>query len=98
MQIASVISTSYRGVSLNSFKTDNGEIDVSLKFNDDKDQTLNQLKDIPIINNIGQIYKLNSLAKFERGKGPGQIRRMNRITSSKVSIFLRGLTLDESKV
>ena len=97
MQIASVISTSYRGVSLNSFKTDNGEVDISLKFSDEEDQNLSQLKDIPIVNNQGKIFKLNSLARFEKGKGPGQIRRMNRVTSSKVSIFLRGVTLDESK-
>ena len=49
------------------------------------------------MNNMGKVFKLNSLARFEKGKGPGQIYRSNRVTSSKISIFLRGVTLEESK-
>ncbi|MCK4359796.1 MAG: efflux RND transporter permease subunit [Candidatus Cloacimonetes bacterium] len=97
MEIASVISTAMRGINLHSYRNEDGEIDVILRFQDKDKENLQSLKELPIFNKNNQMIKLDALADFKQERGPGSIHRENRITSIGVSMNLKNVTVDEAK-
>ncbi len=96
-EIARTISSSMRGTTINKLKTDDGEIDISLKFREEDRRDLEDLKEIPLKNRDGKIFKLKNLANFKYTRGPGVIRRDNRETSIGIQIGVDGITKEESR-
>jgi HAE1 family hydrophobic/amphiphilic exporter-1 len=96
-QIATVVSAAMRGVNLRRFRTEHGEIDVRLEFQDSDRQTLEQLQNLPLFNGGDQPVKLATLADFSVERGPREIERVNRVTSIEVTANLKNLTVGEAK-
>ncbi|MEE9170218.1 MAG: efflux RND transporter permease subunit [bacterium] len=96
-EVANTVSAAMRGMNLRRFRDKDGEIDVRLEFQAEDKQTLDQLRNLPLINGSGQPVKLASLATFDVRRGPRTIRRENRITSMGVTANLQDITVSEAK-
>ena len=96
-EIANVVSAGMRGINLRRFRREEGEVEMRLEFQDRDRQTLEQLKNLPLINGDNQSVKLASLADFTVRRGPRSIRRENRTTSLGVTASLKDVTVVEAK-
>ncbi len=96
-EIANVVSAGMRGINLRRFRREDGEVEMRLEFADTDRQTLEQLKNLPLINGHNQSVKLASLADFTVRRGPRNIRRENRTTSMGVTVSLKDVTVVEAK-
>ncbi len=96
-QVAQTVSVALRGQNLRRFRTENGEIQVRLKFQDDDRQTLDQLRNLPLLRNGNEQVKLASLADFRVRRGPRSIHRENRVTLIGVTAQLDDITTDEAR-
>jgi HAE1 family hydrophobic/amphiphilic exporter-1 len=96
-EVASVVSAGMRGINLRRFRREDGEVDMRLEFQDTDRQTLEQLKNLPLVNGQNQSVKLASLADFTVRKGPRAIHRENRTTSMGVTVSLKDVTVVEAK-
>ncbi len=94
-QIASTVSTAMRGFNLRRFRTPDGEVQMRLAFQDSDQQSVNDLRNIPIQRAEGEPLKLAALADFSTSRGPRSIQRENRITMMGVQIGLDGITKEE---
>ncbi|MBN1970791.1 MAG: efflux RND transporter permease subunit [Candidatus Delongbacteria bacterium] len=95
--IASAVSTAMRGFSVSKMRTGDNETDIYLKFDDSELKNIENLKEVPLYNSRGDLYKLNNFAEFRYGRGPGTISRENRETSLGVKIGLKGLSKEDSR-
>ena len=90
-QVAATVSAAMRGQNLRRFRTDDGEVEMRLMFQDTDRQTMDQLRALPIRrtseNGAGQI-SLAALADFEVRRGPRAIQRENRATMIGVTATL----------
>jgi HAE1 family hydrophobic/amphiphilic exporter-1 len=96
-EVANVVAAGMRGINLRRFRREDGEVDMRLEFQDSDRRTLEQLQNIPLINNRNESVKLASLADFRMQRGPRNIRRENRTTSIGVTAQLKDLTVNEAK-
>jgi HAE1 family hydrophobic/amphiphilic exporter-1 len=96
-EIANVVSAGMRGINLRRFRREDGEVEMRLEFQDTDRQTLEHLKNLPLINGRNQSVKLASLADFTVRRGPRNIRRENRTTSLGVTANLKDITVEEAK-
>ena len=97
-EVASVVSNAMRGTRLRKLRDSQGEVDVILAFDDAARQTIEDLRNIPVINSEqGGMLKLASLASFEQRTGPSSIRRENRQTSLGITANLDGIAMDEAR-
>jgi HAE1 family hydrophobic/amphiphilic exporter-1 len=96
-EVATVVSAAMRGINLRHFRDEAGEVEMRLEFQDTDKQTLEQLRNIPLINDRGQAVSLASLADFTVRRGPNSIQRENRTTSIGISANLRGITVGEAR-
>ncbi len=96
-QMAQTVSAAMRGQNLRRFRTENGEIQVRLKFQDNDRQTLDQLRNLPLLRNGNEQVKLASLADFRVRRGPRSIHRENRVTLIGVTAQLDDITTDEAR-
>lgn len=96
-EIANVVSAAMRGINLRRFRNEEGEIEMRLEFQDTDRQTLEHLRNVPLINREGQSVTLASLADFRVRNGPRNIRRENRTTSIGVTANLKDITVAEAR-
>ena len=96
-QIANVVTAGMRGINLRRFRRDDGEVEMRLMFQENDRQTLEQLKNIPLVNDRNESVSLASLADFRVRRGPRNIRRENRTTSLGVTAHLKDVTVNEAK-
>lgn len=96
-QVAQTVSAAMRGQNLRRFRTENGEIQVRLKFQEDDRQTLDHLRNLPLIRNGNEQIKLASLADLSVRSGPQSIHRENRVTMLGVTAQLDGITTEEAQ-
>ena len=80
-QIARTISSAMRGTNLRRFHTEDGEVQMLLKFQGDDQRSLTDLKNVSVHNGSGTPVKLASLADFSVTKAARNIFRENRITT-----------------
>lgn len=95
--VANSISAAMRGINLRTFRSSEGEIDVRLQFQPDDKQTLENLRELPLMNDQNRPMKLAMLADFEVRRGPRTIRRTNRTTTMGVNANLDGVTVSEAR-
>ncbi len=96
-QVANVVTAGMRGINLRRFRRDDGEVEMRLMFQDDDRQTLEQLKNIPLVNERNESVSLASLADFRVRRGPREIRRENRTTSLGVTAHLKDITVNDAR-
>jgi len=96
-QVANVVTAGLRGINLRRFRRDDGEVEMRLMFQEDDRQTLEQLKNIPLVNERNESVALASLADFRVRRGPREIRRENRTTSLGVTAHLKDVTVNEAR-
>ena len=96
-EIATTIAAAMRGQRLRRFRNLDGETEVRLQFQDADQQTLEQLRNLPLLNREGQLTKLATLADFQVRRGPREIHREERMTVVGVSANLKGLTVNDAK-
>jgi HAE1 family hydrophobic/amphiphilic exporter-1 len=94
--VATMVSGSVRGETVQRIRGESGEIDVVLALKEERRQTVDDLKDLPV--SVGdQTVKLSSIADFEQRAGAGRIFRENRRTALGITINLDGITSSEAR-
>ncbi|NKB88654.1 MAG: MMPL family transporter [Acidobacteria bacterium] len=88
---AQLISFSLRGIELPELRLGDQEINVRFQLAEEDRQTLQQLRDMPVVTNRGTEVPLGAIANFEVNRSPGQISR----TDGKTSMTIRVLTTEE---
>ncbi|MEJ2628239.1 MAG: efflux RND transporter permease subunit, partial [bacterium] len=96
-QVAQVIAAAMRGIRLQRFRSEYGEVEMKLSFQAEDQQTLEDLKNIPLFTREGTQLQLASLADFDIRPGPVNIYRENRTTAMGVQAFLDGITVSEAR-
>ncbi len=96
-EIANTIAAAMRGQDLPAFRSAGGEIDMRVAFRDKDKQTLEQLRDLPLMMDGSRQIKLASLADFRVRRGPQRIHHEDRKTVIGVTANLDGLTRGEAK-
>jgi HAE1 family hydrophobic/amphiphilic exporter-1 len=80
-QPAQVVGLTYRGQRLQRFRTADGEREMRVALDEKENETLDQLRNLPIWTGDGAKIPLASLASFEEKAGAREIQRDNRQTS-----------------
>ncbi len=97
-EIAQVVSAAMRGINLRRFRTDEGEVEMRLEFQDRDRQTIDQLENVPLMGKGGDnTVKLASVADFFVRPGPRNIHRENRTAAIGVSANLDKITMGEAR-
>jgi len=78
---AEIISLSFRGRRLQRFRSPGGEREMRLTLDELEDESISQLRNLPIFTSDGKKIPLSSMAAFRSAPGPERIRRNNRKTS-----------------
>ncbi len=79
-QPAEVISLTYRGRRLQRFRTESGEREMRLTLDEKAEESISQLRNLPLWTSDGEKIPLAVMADFEVAPGPERIRRENRQT------------------
>ncbi len=95
-QVAQAISLGMRGENLREFRGPEGEIAVRLGFQDADRQTVQQLGQLPLVNDRGERVALATLADFSVVAGPRNISRLNRQTGIAITANLVDLTVGDA--
>ncbi|WP_372871373.1 efflux RND transporter permease subunit [Shewanella sp.] len=96
--IARSIATALRGQMLRSFRHDpSGEIRIELAFDKSWQQSLERLKQLPVLRIGEQVYSLSSLAEVEIVPRFDTIRHFNRKTALSIGANLEGITTEEAQ-
>lgn len=82
MQPAQVVGLTFRGQRLQRFRTNDGEREMRVVLDEKENETVSQLRNLPIWTSEGEKIPLASLATFEQKPGSRQIERENRQTST----------------
>jgi HAE1 family hydrophobic/amphiphilic exporter-1 len=80
-QPAQVVGLTYRGQRLPRYRTPDGEREMRLTLDETADESLSQLRNLPLWTTDGEKVPLASLANFRVVPGPDRIQRQNRVTS-----------------
>lgn len=81
-QPAEVISLTFRGQRLPRFKDDEkGEVEMRLTLNEQSQESVEQLRNLPLLREDGPAVTLDSFADFAAVQGPDRIRRENKATN-----------------
>jgi HAE1 family hydrophobic/amphiphilic exporter-1 len=80
-QPAEVVSLTYRGRRLPRYRSPEGEREMRLTLDEQEDESLSQLRNLPLWTGDGEKVPLASLADFRIQQGPEGIQREDRITN-----------------
>ena len=83
-QPAEVISLTFRGRRLQRFRTPGGEREMRITLDEQQQESLSQLKNLPLWTETGERIPLASLADFRVVAGPERIQRENRKATVRV--------------
>ena len=86
MNIAGTIAYALRGNLLTRFQLLDREIDVYLQLRKEDRQTLDQLKNMTVVNNKGQRYPLSIFVKPVMERGPKELRREDRKNMLRIKV------------
>jgi HAE1 family hydrophobic/amphiphilic exporter-1 len=94
-QPADVISLTYRGRRLQRYRTPEGEREMRLTLDEQENESVSQLRNLPLWTAEGEKIPLASLAGFRLVPGPERIQRDDRITSVWVGARYEEGTVDD---
>ncbi|MCL2916688.1 efflux RND transporter permease subunit [Shewanella litorisediminis] len=96
--VARAIATALRGQMLRSFRHDpSGEIRIELAYEKSWQQSLEKLKQLPVLRVEERVYSLSSLAEVEIAPRFDTIRHFNRKTALSIGANLEGITTEEAQ-
>jgi HAE1 family hydrophobic/amphiphilic exporter-1 len=84
-QLAQVVGLTYRGQRLRRFRTEDGEREMRMTLDEKETESLDQLRNLPLLTSDGQKVPLASVARLNEREGREHIQRDNRLTSMWVS-------------
>jgi HAE1 family hydrophobic/amphiphilic exporter-1 len=80
-QPAQVVGLTFRGQRLQRFRTHDGEREMRLTLDEKEEESISQLKHLPLWTDEGEKIPMASLADFREMPSPERIQRDNRMTS-----------------
>jgi HAE1 family hydrophobic/amphiphilic exporter-1 len=81
MQPAEVVGLTYRGQRMQRYRTPDGEREMRVTLDETEEESVAQLRNLPLWTEDGDKVPLASLASFTQKQGPTDINRDNRLTS-----------------
>ncbi|MCZ4336473.1 efflux RND transporter permease subunit [Shewanella colwelliana] len=97
-ELASSVSMALRGAPLRSFRHDpNGELRIELAFENQWRESLEKLKQLPILRIDNRVYTLQSLAQIKIQPRFDTIRHYDRQTALSIGANLDELTTEEAQ-
>ncbi|GIU20840.1 acriflavin resistance protein [Shewanella colwelliana] len=97
-ELASSVSMALRGAPLRSFRHDpNGELRIELAFENQWRESLEKLKQLPILRIDNRVYTLQSLAEIKIQPRFDTIRHYDRQTALSIGANLDELTTEEAQ-
>ncbi|MCT4507685.1 MAG: efflux RND transporter permease subunit [Tepidibacter sp.] len=91
--VANTIKSSIDGSKATTFKLDGDEIDVDVSLGDAVKDSIEDVKQIHITSQNGEIVPLGQIAHIEYGNAPTQISRINQVRTATISSQLDGRDL-----
>lgn len=95
--VARTVSTAMRGQNLRRIRTEEGEVDLRIEFQNRDRRSVDDLRNLPLQLADGEQIKLASLADLRPRQARRGINREDRVTMLGVTVFLDGITLDEAR-
>lgn len=95
--VARTVSTAMRGQNLRRIRTEEGEVDLRIEFQNRDRRSVDDLRNLPLQLADGEQIKLASLAELRPRQARRGINREDRVTMLGVTVFLDGITLDEAR-
>lgn len=95
-RVASDIATSLGTRGSSKYKTDDGEIDITVQLREEDRATLSQLRNATFETDQGNMVSLGALASFTLSKGPDTIERQDRMST--IEVFANTDQKDRLKV
>ncbi|MBT1445008.1 efflux RND transporter permease subunit [Shewanella sp. JM162201] len=97
-EVARAIATALRGQMLRSFRHDpSGEIRIELGYDKSWQQSLEQLKQLPVMRVDDRVFSLSSLADIEIVPRFDTIKHYNRKTALSIGTNIEGITTEEAQ-
>jgi HAE1 family hydrophobic/amphiphilic exporter-1 len=81
MQPAEVVGMTFRGRRMQRFRTEDGEREMRVTLDEQEQETVSQLQNLPLWTEDGQKIPLASMAEFKQVPASQNIQRDNRMTS-----------------
>ena len=94
-QPAEVVSLTFRGRRLQRFRTPEGEREMPLTLDERADETVSQLRNLPVWTAEGDKIPLAAMADFRLAPGPERIECENRRTGVRVGARYEEGTLND---
>jgi len=94
-QVSEVVGLTYRGRNLRRFRTEDGEREMRLTLDEKEQETVEQLRNLPLLKTNGEETPLAAVADFIERPGRERIQRDNRRTSIWVNARYREGTSEQ---
>lgn len=82
--VGAAMQTAFNGNTDSKYQDGDYEYDINLRFDDFNRQSIEDVKNIKIINKQGELVELSQFADVVEGSGPSQLERYDKSTSIKV--------------
>ncbi len=92
-QVANAVQTASLGRIATRFREGSDEIDIRVRFNAEYRDTLDDIRNIPIMTPTNQMIRLDQVASITEGEGPIQITRENQARNISVLANIVGRDL-----
>ena len=92
-QVANTIQTASLGKVATRFREGNEEIDIRVRFKERFRDSLDDIRNIPIMTPMNEMIRLDQVAKISKGEGPIQITRENQARQITISGNIAGRDL-----
>ncbi len=96
-EVAGVVAVAMRGVDLQEFKGEEGEVPIRLIFQDADKASKRSLADLKLRNASGQQIPLLAMVDLIEDRGPVTIERINRETGLRITANLHDLTMEKAR-
>ena len=93
MQVSNEISSAMQGKVVTQYKVDGQEVDVKVGYKPSSDKDMEYLANLSIMNPVGVVVKLSTIADFRIVQGPISINRVDQVRCAQVTgdLFNRDL-------
>lgn len=92
-QVANSVQTASLGKVATRFREENEEIDIRVRFEEKYRDSLDDIKNIPIMTPLNKMIRLDQVATITRGEGPLRITRENQAREVTVTANIAGRDL-----
>ncbi len=95
--VARTVSTAMRGQNLRRVRTEEGEVDLRIEFQNRDRRSVNDLRNLPLQLANGDQVRLASMADLTTTRARRSIQREDRVTMMGVTVFQDDITRDEAR-